>query len=633
MSGNKESAKTRLAKGVEVIQQFQKNLEATPGVYRMYNAAGDILYIGKARNLKARVASYTRPDVLPTRTRRMIAETIRMETTTTHTEAEALLLEALLIKEHLPRYNVLLRDDKSFPFIHLSGGHDFPRMEKHRGAREGKGTYYGPYMYGSLAVDETINALQRAFFIRNCSDNIFAARKRPCLQYHIKRCSAPCVNYISKEDYASYVKQAKDFLAGKSAEIQEQLSREMRQASDDKDYETAAVLRDRIRALSFIQSKQKVFISGLGDADIVGLYRKGGRASILIFFYRQDSNMGQYAVYPDHTEEETDEEILSAFLPQFYENKPVPSQIIASHNVAEKSLIEKALTIKAGRKISIHVPERGKLKELTQEAVKNAEQSLSQRMLERANQQELLGLVAERFTLSSPPRRIEVYDNSHIQGTNAVGAMIVANEEGFNKKAYRKFNIRLEDLPASRENLGKGDDYGMLEQVLRRRFSRAIAEDPERTSGNWPDLVLIDGGLGQLNTARNVMAELGILDIPLVAIAKGPDRNAGKERFFTIDRDAFSLEAKDPALYFLQRLRDEAHRFAIGGHRKRRQIEMGRSELDQIPGIGAFRKRALLNHFGSVIGIKKAGVADLEVVKGISKSIAQKIYNHFHSGT
>ena len=627
----KQNAATRLACGVETIKSHQRHLAQSPGVYRMINARGDILYIGKARNLRARVAAYTRPDQLPIRLQRMIAETATMEFTITHSEAEALLLEAMLIKDHMPRYNIALRDDKSFPYIYLSGDHDFPRIQKHRGARKAAGDYFGPYMTAGGAVDQTITALQRAFLIRNCSDSVFSARKRPCLQYHIKRCSAPCVDYISKTEYADAIAKAKEFLNGKHGEIQQDFAQAMAKASAAQDYETAASIRDRIRALTLIQTRQRVQVNGLGDVDVIALSQQGGKNCVQIFFYRNDCHLGNHAYFPQSAEDDTPGEILSAFLMQFYQDKPIPKTILASHKIAEQSLVEKALEIKSGHAVGIENPSRGKRMDIVKHALTNATQELSRKLMEKTAQQEIFSALAEKFDLPKMPSRIEVYDNSHISGKNAVGAMIVATIDGFQKKSYRKFTIRVDELP-SVQNRG-GDDYGMMAQMLQRRFARVNNGDDSDTSAVKPDLVLIDGGLGQLNVAIKTLAAQGYDDVPLVAIAKGPDRNAGRERFFMPGRDPFTLPPNDAVLHYLQRLRDEAHRFAIGSHRKKRQIEMGRSELDSLYGIGAKRKKALLHHFGSVAAIKRAALADLEAVTGLSKNLSQMIYNHFHNSS
>ncbi len=630
---SKPTMATRLAQGVDAIRSFQKHLAQGPGVYRMISAKGDVLYVGKARNLHARVASYTRPAQLPIRLQRMIAETVKMEFTTTQSEAEALLLESVLIKEHLPRYNILLRDDKSFPFIYISGDHEFPRISKHRGARVDKGDYFGPFLSSGGAVDQTIATLQRAFLIRNCSDSYFSGRKRPCLQYHIKRCSAPCVNYISQDEYGQSVRHVKDFLRGKHGQIQEQFAQTMHQASQNMDYETAAQYRDRIRALTLIQAKQRVHIDGLGDTDVVAIAQQAGKTCVQLFTYRDDCYLGNHAYFPKTGDEESLGEILSAFAVQFYQGKPIPKNILVSHKLPEQDLVAQALTIQSGHSVHISAANRGKKRQAVLHALKNAENALERALAERTAQEELFRQITEKLHLPETPHRIEVYDNSHIQGRNAIGAMIVATQEGFQKKSYRKFTIRADELQQQPRH--GGDDYGMLRQVLQRRFARlsnagnAATED---TSHTKPGLLLIDGGLGQLNTALQVLAESGWAEIPVVGIAKGPDRNAGRERFFIQGREPFQLPPNDPALHFLQRLRDEAHRFAIGGHRKKRISEMGRSELDGISGIGSNRKRALLNHFGSVVGIKKASLADLEMVKGINKSTAKRVFNYFHSG-
>ncbi len=627
-SANKTSIKTRLAAGTEVIQSFQRHAGKSPGVYRMLNERGDILYVGKARNLHSRVAAYTRPQQLPHRLQRMIAETAAMEFTTTQSEAEALLLEAVLIKEHLPRYNILLRDDKSFPFIYISGDHEFPRIAKHRGARKDKGDYFGPFMSSGGAVDQTIATLQRAFLIRNCSDSFFAARTRPCLQYHIKRCSAPCMNYVTADEYSANIRQTKDFLRGKHTEIQQQFAAAMSDASRRQDYEVAAQYRDRIRALTLIQAKQRVHIDGLGDIDVIAAVQKAGKICVQVFTYRDDCYLGNHAFFPKAGEDEDMPHILSAFIAQFYAGRPVPKEILVNESVHEQSLLAKALSLKSEQNITITFGTRGKRRQAVLHAVKNAENALERTLAERTAQEELLRLLAEKFDLPKIPGRIEVYDNSHIQGKNAIGAMIVATPEGFQKKSYRKFNIRVDELEKM-PNHG-GDDYAMLRQVLRRRFARMDKDDSD-TSAVRPDLLLIDGGQGQLNSALQILSDYGIMDIPVLGIAKGPDRNAGRERFFMEGREDFQLPANDAVLHFLQRLRDEAHRFAIGGHRKKRNAELGRSELDTVPGIGASRKRALLNHFGSVTSIRKASLLDLEMVKGINKLTAKRLYNYFHS--
>ena len=622
-----QTAATRLEQGVAVIRSFQQRLSSHPGVYRMVNVKDEVLYVGKARNLKARVASYTRPAQLPIRLQRMISETAKMEFTVTQSEAEALLLEAVLIKDYMPRYNVLLRDDKSFPFIHISGDHAFPRIAKHRGPHKAKGEYFGPYMTSNGAVDQTITALQRAFLIRNCSDSIFSARQRPCLQYHIKRCSAPCVGYIAEKEYGQSVRLVKDFLRGKSGEVQQQFAEKMNQASSDMDYESAAQYRDRIRALSIIQSKQRVHVQGLGDLDVMAAVEKSGKVCVQVFSYRDGLHLGNHAWFPKTHDDQNLAQTLSAFMLQFYQNQPIPKEIATYPAPSEAALIARALSIKAGHKVVLSSPTRGKKREIVDHVLKNAKEHIDRTLAESATQQDLLRQLRETFDLPKIPGRIEIYDNSHIQGKQAVGAMVVATAEGFAKKSYRKFNIRFDNLKTA-----GGDDYFMLRQVLDRRFSRMHGEDSTDSSFVKPDLLLIDGGLGQLNTALEIMAEKKILDIPIVAIAKGPDRNAGREKFFMDGREQFQLPPNHPVLHFLQRLRDEAHRFAIGSHRKKRGKEMSQSALDAIPGVGASRKRALLQHFGSAIGVKKASLQDLQTVQGISKALAQKLYSHFHSG-
>ncbi|HUH83169.1 MAG TPA: excinuclease ABC subunit UvrC [Stellaceae bacterium] len=613
-----------------------------PGVYRMLDAKGDALYVGKARSLRNRVVNYTHPANLSNRLRRMVAETRSVEVVVTHTEVEALLLENNLIKRLMPRYNVLLRDDKSFPYIHLTGGHDFPQIIKHRGARNAGGEYFGPFASAG-AVARTIVALQRAFLLRSCSDSIFASRTRPCLLYQIKRCSAPCVGRIDKPGYDHLVEEAKGFLTGRSKEVQEQLAQRMQQLSDRLDFESAAFVRDRIRALTHVQGRQDISLEGIADADVIAAHQAGGHTCVQVFFFRAGQNWGNRAYFPSHDRQMPVEEVLAAFLGQFYDNKPPPKLILLSHEPPDCALIEDALSTHAGSRVELAVPQRGDKRKLVEHALINAREALGRRLAESASQQRLLEGVAAALGLEAPPQRIEVYDNSHIQGSHAVGAMIVAGPEGFIKSAYRKFTIRGERaegalgaaIDAATEPppalLTPGDDYGMMREVLSRRFARALKEDPTRERGAWPDLVLIDGGAGQLSSAQQVLADLGIDDIAVVAIAKGPDRNAGRERFFRPGREPMSLDPKDPVLYYLQRLRDEAHRFAIGTHRARRAKAIGSSPLDEIPGIGARRKKALLHHFGSSRGVSRAGLADLERVEGISKAVAQKIYDHFHA--
>jgi len=612
-----------LASGVAVLSAQLPTLPAGPGVYRMLNAKGDALYVGKARSLKKRVATYTQIDRLPNRLKRMVAETAALEVVTTQSEVEALLLESNLIKRLTPRYNVSLRDDKSFPYIFITGDHPAAQIMKHRGARNRPGDYYGPFASAG-AVNATITALQRAFLLRSCSDTVYSSRTRPCLQYQIKRCSGPCVGRISSEDYAGLVEQARDFLAGKSREVQDRLAAEMQAKSDALEFEAAARLRDRIRALAHIQSHQAINVAGMDEADVIAAHQAGGQTCVQVFFFRAGSNYGNRAYFPSHDKDVGLDQVLAAFIGQFYDNKDPPRLILLSDKPAEIELLQEALTTKAGRNVRIDVPRRGAKRDLIAQALVNAREALARRLSENASQRRLLEGVAAAFGLEAPPERIEVYDNSHISGRNAYGAMIVAGPDGFIKGAYRKFTIT---NPAGSE---PGDDYAMMREVLTRRFARALKEDPERQGGNWPDLVLIDGGAGQLSTALEVFVELGITDVAVVGVAKGPDRDAGRERFFLPGRAPFSLEPKDPVLYFLQRLRDEAHRFAIGAHRAKRSRQIAQSPLDEIPGIGARRKRALLLHFGSARAVSRAGIADLQAVEGISAAVAKKIHEHFN---
>ncbi|WP_119678065.1 excinuclease ABC subunit UvrC [Indioceanicola profundi] len=610
-----------IARGVETIKGYLRTLPETPGVYRMMNADGDVLYVGKARNLKRRVTNYTQVQRLPVRLQRMVAETVTMEFVTTHTEVEALLLESNLIKRLMPRYNVLLRDDKAFPHILITGDQDYPQLTKHRGARDRKGDYFGPFAsVGS--VNRVMTALQRAFQIRNCADAVFNSRTRPCLQYQIKRCTAPCVERVTREEYAAQVAEAKAFLSGKSSEIQARLAHAMQEASDRMEFETAAKLRDRIRALTAIQAHQDINVEGVGDADVVAAHQDGGSTCIQVFFFRGGRNYGNRAYFPSHDKSQDLSEVMAAFIAQFYENKAAPELVLVSHDLAEHELLEEALGVRAGHKVELHRPQRGDKKRLVDHALTNAREAHGRRLAETGSQAKLLAGVAEVFGLTEPPKRIEVYDNSHIQGAHAVGGMIVAGPEGFTKNAYRKFNIKTEGAA--------GDDYAMMREVLTRRFERAVKEDPERTGESWPDLILIDGGEGQLNVAVEVFNELGIDDVPFAAIAKGPDRDAGRERFFMPGRPPFGMDPKDPVLYFLQRLRDEAHRFAIGTHRAKREKAIGVNPLDEVPNIGPKRKKALLHHFGSARAVSRAGLADLENVEGISKAVAKLIYAHFH---
>jgi excinuclease ABC subunit C len=609
-----------LAKGVETIAAQLANLPLSPGVYRMSDAKGQALYVGKAKNLRKRVAAYTRPGRLPTRIQRMIANTVALEVISTHTEVEALLLESNLIKGLRPRYNILLRDDKSYPFILLRADHGWPQLLKHRGAQKTPGEYFGPFASAG-AVNRTLSTLQRAFPLRSCSDNIFVNRTRPCLQYQIKRCTGPCVGRIDAPTYAEIVDQARDFLSGKSHTIQRQLADRMQAASDHLAYETAAIYRDRIRALTEIQAQQDVNVRDLGAADVVALVQNGGAACVQVFFFRAGQNFGNRTFFPDHTRDRPPSEVMAAFIGQFYSDKKPPETILVSHLPHADDLLADALSIRAEHKVSIACPARSAKRKVVERALTNAIEALGRRMAESSAQRRLLEGVAKVFALEAPPARIEVYDNSHISGRQALGGMIVAGPDGFVKGAYRRFNIRGTDI-------APGDDYAMLREVLQRRFARALKEDPDRES--WPDLVLIDGGPGQLSAAGEVFADLGIDDVPYASIAKGPDRDAGREHFYLPDRSPFSLPPNDPVLYFLQRLRDEAHRYAIGAHRSRREKAIGRSTLDEILGIGSRRKRALLHRFGSAADVARAGLADLELVDGISKTVARRIYDHFH---
>ena len=611
-----------LAVGVRVIERNLETMPTQPGVYRMLSAKGDVLYVGKAKNLKKRVASYAKPDRLSLRIQRMVSETAAMEVVTTHTEVEALLLESNLIKRLGPRYNILLRDDKTFPYILVTGDHPWPQLVKHRGARNRKGQYFGPFASAG-AVAQVLSTLQRAFLLRTCTDAMFASRTRPCLLYQIKRCSGPCVERIDAASYGALVEEARAFLTGNSQAVQKTLSERMDQASKDMEYEQAALYRDRIRAMAHVQLHQDVNPLELGDADVVALHQAGGSTCVQVFFFRAGFNCGNRSYFPAHAQEAEAGDVMAAFLGQFYADKDPPLQILLSVEPAEGDILAQALSEKAGRKVSLSVPKRGDRRRVMDRALDNARDALGRRMAESSAHSKLLAGVAEIFGLDAPPDRIEVYDNSHIQGAHAVGAMIVAGPEGLLKSAYRKFTIR------TKEGL-QGDDFAMMREVLTRRFSRAQTEDPERDKGLWPDLVLIDGGQGQLTATLEVLADLGIDDVTVAGIAKGPDRDAGRERFFMVGRDPFSLPMRDPVLYFLQRLRDEAHRFAIGTHRAKRSKAIGQSLLDEVSGIGASRKRALLHHFGSAREVANAGLLDLEAVPGISKAIAKKLYEHFH---
>jgi excinuclease ABC subunit C len=613
-----------LVDGMRIIAGFVRTLPRKPGVYRMIAADGEVLYVGKARSLRSRVAAYTQPTRLATRLMRMVSATRTMEFAVTDSEAEALLLENNLIKRFRPRFNVLLRDDKSFPYIVIRRDTEWPQLAKHRGTREPNNEYFGPFA-SATAVNRTLYALQRAFPLRSCSDGVFSTRTRPCLQYQIKRCTAPCVGRIDKPEYDRVVDEVRDFLGGRNREVQQTLSQRMEQASANLEFEQAAVLRDRIKALAHIQSHQSISLHSIDEADIFAAHAEGGQICVQVFFLRAGQNLGNRAYFPSHGKELDESQVLSAFIGQFYESRPAPKLVLTSHEVAEAELLESALTLSAGHKVELRNPKRGDQKDALDQAVTNAREALARRMAERGTQRQLLEGVARVFGLDAPPERIEVYDNSHIQGTAAIGAMIVAGPDGFIKNAYRKFNIKTEGAA--------GDDFAMMREVMSRRFGRALRENPERSEEHWPDLVLIDGGQGQLEAVRQVLSELGLEDIAMVGIAKGPDRDAGRERFFLPDKPPFSLEPRDPVLYFLQRLRDEAHRFAVGTHRTRRAAGISRSALDEVPGIGAGRKRALLHHFGSARAVAGATLEDIKAVPGISDALAHKIHDHFRGAS
>jgi len=607
--------------GVKAIRNVLKTLPVRPGVYRMQDAKGDVLYVGKARALKNRVINYTQVTKLPKRLQRMVSQTRSMTIVTTRTEAEALLLEAQLIKRFRPPYNVLLRDDKSFPFILLREDHPFPQVRKHRGARRAKGQYFGPFASAG-SVTSTLNALQKLFLLRSCSDSFFSNRTRPCLLYQIRRCSAPCVGRISETDYAELVADAKLFLAGKSTGVQARLGKQMAEAAEHQDFELAAVYRDRLRALTYIQGSQTVHAEGLGDGDIFALACKAGQMCIQAFFIRGGQNWGHRSFFPAHTNDVPEAEVLSGFLMQFYEEVPPPKRILVDRDLPEAELISEALSERAERKVEISRPVRGDRRKLIDQAKRNAEEALDRRMAESTTQGKLLTELAETFELPEPPKRIEVYDNSHIMGTNATGAMIVAGPEGFRKNAYRKFNIKSGITP--------GDDFGMMREVLERRFARLEKEDPERTGGEWPDLLLIDGGKGQISAVGEILENAGVHDMPIVGVAKGPDRNAGREVFHLPGGREVTFPPNSALLFYLQRLRDEAHRFAIGTHRAKRSKSLTTSTLDEVPGIGPNRKRALLMHFGTARAVKGAALDDLERAPGISKAMARQIYDYFH---
>ena len=638
---SKAAGRESLAAGRDAILRYAKLAPSQPGVYRMIDARGDVLYVGKAKNVKNRVRAYARPAGLDTRIERMIAATRALEFVVTRTETEALLLEANLIKRLRPRFNVLLRDDKSFPYILITSDHWAPQILKHRGARTRPGHYFGPFA-SVWAVNRTINALQRAFLLRSCSDPFFASRTRPCLLHQIKRCSAPCTNEIDFGEYAALVREANAFLSGRSKAVKDELAGEMEKASQALDFERAAIYRDRLAALSAIQAHQGVNPRGVEEADVFAIHQQGGFTCVEVFFFRTGQNWGNRAYFPKADRSISPGEILAAFLAQFYDDKPCPRLILISHDIEDRALLAEALGTKGGHKIEVSVPRRGEKKDLIEHALANAREALGRKLAETSSQERLLRQLAETFGLSRTPRRIEVYDNSHIQGTNAVGAMIVAGPEGFRKKDYRKFNIRSAEL-------SPGDDFAMMREVLTRRFKRLLAEAPslsvlreetepfrarpdsDEDESPCPDVVLLDGGQGQLNAARDVLAQLGV-DIPLVAIAKGPDRDAGRETFFVPGRDSFKLPPRDPVLYFVERLRDEAHRFAVGSHRARRKRDLREAGLQEIEGIGPTRKRALLHHFGTLKAIERASVTDLMQVDGVSAETARRVYEFFHEG-
>ncbi len=621
------------APGPEVIATAVKTLPNAPGVYRMIDADGDVLYVGKARSLKKRVVSYTRLAGQSGRILRMIRATVTMDFVRTRTEIEALLLEANLIKRLRPRFNVLLRDDKSFPYILIAEDHEAPAIMKHRGARRRKGSYFGPFASAG-AVGRTVTTLQKAFLIRTCSDAVYASRTRPCLLYQIKRCAGPCTREVALDEYGRLVDEAKAFLSGESRQVRAEIAGAMESAAEALDFESAALYRDRLAALSHIQSHQGINPHGVEEADVVAVHQDGGMTCIQVFFFRTGQNWGNRAYFPKADKSIEPSVVLEAFLAQFYDDKPTPKLVLVSIDFPERALLEAALSERAGHRVAVNVPQRGEKRELVEHALANAREALARKIADTSSQTRLLAGLAETFALAAPPRRIEVYDNSHVMGTNAVGAMIVAGPEGFSKTHYRKFNIRAEDTTP-------GDDTGMMREVMRRRFSRLLKEAGSRdeqpadseTLGPWPDLVLIDGGKGQLSAVEAILSELGIDDLPVVSIAKGRDREAGRESFFMRGREPFMLPHRDPVLYFIQRLRDEAHRFAIGSHRARRSKEMHRNPLDEIAGVGPSRKRALLRHFGTAKAVSSAGIEDLMGVEGVSRALAEAIYDHFHERT
>jgi excinuclease ABC subunit C len=608
--------------GVAAIRNVLKTLPHKPGVYRMHDVRGDVLYVGKAKALRNRVANYTQVDRLPRRLLRMVAQTRSMTIVTTNSEAEALLLEAQLIKRYRPAYNVLLRDDKSFPFILLRDDHAFPRIQKHRGARRVKGNYYGPFSSAG-SVNQTLNALQKLFLLRSCNDSFFNNRDRPCLLHQIKRCSAPCVDRITPEAYADLVADAKSFLGGKSTQVQTKLGAQMEAAAEALDFESAAIMRDRLRALTFIQGSQAIHAEGVGNADIFAMAAKAGVIGIQAFFIRGGQNWGHRAFFPTHTDGLSEEEVMASFLAQFYDEVPPPRSILLDRVLPEGELLAEALKERAGGKVEITMPQRGDRVRLIKQASRNAIEALDRRLAETTTQGKLLREVAELFDLPEAPQRIEIYDNSHIQGTNALGAMVVAGPEGFIKGQYRKFNIKNPDT-------APGDDFAMMREVFERRFTRAQEEDPDREKGDWPDLVLIDGGKGQMSAVKAIMDEIGVQDVAMIGVSKGPDRNAGRETFHFPDGREFQLPVNAPVLFYLQRLRDEAHRFAIGAHRTKRSKAITVSPLDEVPGIGPARKKALLMHFGTAKAVRGATLEDLQRAPGVSAAVAQTVYDFYH---
>ena len=610
--------------GHEVVRSYLRLIDRSPGVYRMLDGESRVLYVGKAKDLRARVSSYARPTGHSRRIARMISETRSMMFLTTRTETEALLLEQNLIKQLKPKFNVLLRDDKSFPNIMFTADHAFPRIAKHRGRKAPGGEYYGPFASAG-AVTRVLNQLQKAFLLRNCSDAMFDSRTRPCLQHQIKRCSAPCVGKVGEAEYASAVRDAARFLSGKTTKVQETLARQMEEASEDMEFERAAALRDRIKALTMVQTAQGINPQSTPEADVIALHAAGGQACVQVFFIRAGQNWGNRDYYPRVTGEEDPAEVIEAFVGQFYADREPPSLVLLSHGLDDPELMAAALSEKAGRKVAITVPQKGEKAELVGGALRNARESLTRRMSESAAQGRLLEGLAEAFDLDAPPRRIEVYDNSHIMGTDAVGAMIVVGPDGYEKGQYRKFNIKPGEITP-------GDDFGMMEQVLTRRFKRLLKEDPDREGTGWPDLLLIDGGAGQVSAVTRILREFGVDDVPVVGIAKGEFRDHGKEEFHRPGKRAFALQRQDPVLYFVQRMRDEAHRFAIGTHRAKRAKGLTRTPLEEIAGVGQGRKSALLRHFGSAKAVSRANLKDLEAAPGVSKALARRIYDHFHEG-